>query len=115
MITTDKIRKLKAGKDFLMGSLILKCIMIAPNIKIDIPVAAGMAKFSNHMDRSISIADNTLSPPTKYIIDSDKPYALNSSFMELAFSALQEVGFPNLKNQTLTILKKTNTFTTMIE
>jgi hypothetical protein len=73
MITADRNRKLKAGKDFLIGSLIFRCIIIAPNIKVAMPAADGMAKLSNQIERSISIANSTFSPPTKYIIVSDKP------------------------------------------
>lgn len=113
MINTDRTRKLNAGNDFLMGSFTLRCIIMAPSIKTAMPAAAGVARFGNQIEAINKIANKTLSPPSTYIIVSDKPYALNSSFIELASPALHAVGFPNLKNQTLTILRKIKTLTAM--
>ena len=39
MIKTDKINKINSGKDFIIGSLILMCIIITKNIKKAIPKA----------------------------------------------------------------------------
>ena len=67
------VRKLKAGNDFLMGSFILKCIMMAPHIKMAMPETAGTAIFSIQIDSTIRITNNIFSPPTKYSTVSDKP------------------------------------------
>lgn len=70
---TDKTKKLKAGNDFFRGSLTLKCMAIAPNIKTDIPAAPGTASCGSHIDENIRIAKSIFKPPITYTMVSENP------------------------------------------
>ena len=70
---TDRTKKLKAGNDFFRGSLTLKCMAMAPNIKTDIPAAPGTASCGIHMEANIRIAKSIFRPPIRYTMVSESP------------------------------------------
>ncbi len=101
--TRDKTNNIKAGRDFCGESLARKCINIAPIIKMAIPIAEGLLIIGIQIP-TISNNDNViLRNPMNFIKDPDRPYTENSSFMFLAFPALNFEGLLNLNIQTLKI------------
>lgn len=66
-------RTMIAGIFLLKGSLILRCIMIAPNIIIASPIAAGSTRYSREIPVSKAMASVIFINHTMYTITSGRP------------------------------------------
>jgi hypothetical protein len=84
IIAIHSSNKLNAGKDLIFGSFALKCITMAPSIKIAITLAAGIVISAYHMEPTKAVANKIFIAPIKYIIGFEIPYTSNSSFIDFA-------------------------------
>lgn len=64
-MTMHKVRNKAAGKDFINGSFILKCIIIEPKSKTANPKAEGCSNSGIHIAATNPIAKPTFRIPTK--------------------------------------------------
>ena len=73
IIKRERIKKIIAGIDLDIGSLIFTCITIAKNIIIAIPDAENLMTSGIHNPAINPIENTTFNVPTKYIIQDGKP------------------------------------------